>query len=150
MRMSKIKMIRKEDCVIITIKKQWYDLIASGIKRTEYRDSTAWYKDRLNDRSGKSPLIKVLLERLPSGKTVRREYCIKQYLVLKNGYSATAPTLFCKIIDVWNACDYQEAIEENWGGELGVDKYCIDLEVISEHKNGIDWSGTEIRHTEIL
>lgn len=45
-----MKQLRRRDCAILTLvlKGKWYDMIASGEKREEYRDWNVWNKRVIN------------------------------------------------------------------------------------------------------
>ena len=61
----------------LTLKKKWFDLIASGVKREEYREMKAYWHKRLNKeydaiifRNGyasDSPSLKIELKEILSG-----------------------------------------------------------------------------------
>lgn len=55
----------------LTLKREWFDLVVSGKKKTEYRDPSDWILSRLSD------------------KTYDR-------VSFRNGYSATSPVVVCE------------------------------------------------------
>ena len=44
-----MKTLKRKDCAILplVLKRKWYDLIASGEKREEYRDATEYWETRI-------------------------------------------------------------------------------------------------------
>lgn len=53
--------IRAEDCAFLylTLKKKWYDMIASGGKRQEYRDYKQYWKVRIDNWCAKDAILVV-------------------------------------------------------------------------------------------
>lgn len=89
----------------LTIKKQWFDMIASGEKKEEYREIKPYYDSRFRNAFGKPWPIPV---------------------ILRNGYAKDSPKLLCK-------CEL--AIGEGrpeWGAEPG-EKYYI-LKIVEAEK----------------
>ncbi len=76
--------------LIFPIKKTWFDLIDRGIKKEEYRDDTPYYRSRLG------PFVGSEIE-----------------CNLRNGYSATSPTLQIK------ARVEKRTGNPDWGAEPG-------------------------------
>lgn len=62
----------------LTLKKQWFDMIASGVKKEEYREIKDYWIKRLKDMSIKEPFHAFI----PYDK-----------IVFKNGYAKNAPTI---------------------------------------------------------
>lgn len=62
----------------LTLKKKWFDMIASGEKKEEYREIKDYWIKRLKDRSLNEPF-----------------HAFKEFdkIIFKNGYSKNAPTL---------------------------------------------------------
>ncbi|HEU4903181.1 MAG TPA: ASCH domain-containing protein [Flavisolibacter sp.] len=95
----------------LTLKKQWFDLIASGEKKEEYREiKEFWWR------------------RLTHGK-----YCIfNEYdtVCFRHGYAKNAPTVTVKCNGIVIAKG-----KEAWGAEQGVDYFVISLgEILSAQK----------------
>ena len=56
--------VRREDCAVLplVLKREWYDMIANGGKRQEYRDITIYWKTRIdrwteNRKRGKTLVV---------------------------------------------------------------------------------------------
>lgn len=98
----------------LTLKKKWYDMIASGNKTEEYREiKDYWEKRFLLDYD---PITKRWNERqLPN---------FKQYdiVVFKNGYSKDAPTMIVEL----NAFSIGLGKQE-WGAEKNVQYFILHL-----------------------
>lgn len=49
-----MKVLKRSDCALLylTLKRKWYDLIASGVKREEYRDYKPFWTSRIDRWSG--------------------------------------------------------------------------------------------------
>lgn len=49
--MSVMMKLKRSECVILplVLKKKWYDMIASGKKREEYRDAKEYYRIRISN-----------------------------------------------------------------------------------------------------
>jgi len=60
----------------LTLKKKWYDMIASGEKKEEYRENKQYWRTRLQRNSSLGMITK--------------EFDV---VVFKNGYSKNAPTI---------------------------------------------------------
>lgn len=90
----------------LTLKKKWFDMIAAGIKKEEYREIKPYWKKRLIVNSFCPKLI------------------FKKYdvVVFKNGYSKDAPTLTVECLGIH--VDY--GLSE-WGAELKQKYYVIEL-----------------------
>jgi hypothetical protein len=68
------KEIKKAERILhLTLKKKWYDMIASGEKKEEYRDVKEYWEVRLKDWDGC--------------------YKVYDYVLFKNGYSKDAPSM---------------------------------------------------------
>lgn len=101
----------------LTLKKKWFDLIASGEKKEEYREIKAYWVKRLLDNFNwdetKNPI-----------KLNRGSYSVKPFNIIqfKNGYSKDAPTIKLEFVGI--------VIDEGnpeWGAEPGVKYFVIEL-----------------------
>lgn len=63
----------------LTLKKQWFDMIASGEKREEYRETKLYWRQRLEDGDQ-----------------------FKHYDVIKfrNGYKSDSPAMFVRLVGI--------------------------------------------------
>lgn len=92
-------------CVLhLTLKRKWFDMIASGEKREEYREMKQYWHQRLQG---------------------------KRYDVVKfrNGYSKTSPTMTVELLGILIG----ERGETKWGAPDGRDVYVLRLGEILAH-----------------
>jgi len=87
----------------LNVKKKWFDMIAFGVKKEEYREIKKYWKDRL--------LEPVFILSFKEFDTV----------TFKNGYSKNAPTMVVEFkgIDIGNAVPEWS---DNWQGKVFVIK----------------------------
>jgi hypothetical protein len=86
----------------LTLKKKWFDMIASGEKREEYREIKAYWADRL-------------------------ELKCYDYVRFRNGYSANSPTMLVQFLSLATGIGY-----EGWGAPKDKPVYIIRLGSIIE------------------
>lgn len=98
----------------LVLKKKWYDMIASGEKKEEYRDITAYWLTRLSNAS----------EDIYSVDNLGREQCNKTYsnVTFYLGYAKERPSMTFKIKEIVLSQGKPE-----WGAEPGVVYYVIKL-----------------------
>ena len=89
----------------LTIKKQWFDMILSGVKTEEYRDIKPYYNLRL----------------------IGREY---ESVVFRNGYARDAPILTVELKTIRFGTGKPE-----WGAEEGKTYFVLSLGKIINTKN---------------
>lgn len=95
--------------LVLPIKKKWFDMIASGEKKEEYREIKPYYDKRLGylaEGTGKITTI-----------------------ILRNGYNHQSPTLKCKV-SVSIGTGYG-----GWGAEANINYYVIKILEILEIRN---------------
>lgn len=99
----------------LTLKKKWWDMIASGEKKEEYREVKEYWISRLYDHDIVSR-NNVASYKKP---TTKREFDIVEF---KNGYRKTAPTvrLYCEGIEIRSG-------RKEWGAEPGKEYFVIKL-----------------------
>ena len=85
----------------LPIKKKWYDMIASGEKKEEYRAFTKYYGDRLGAHGG------------GDGS--------EHFILLRNGYGKCRPTLMCKTTITLGQG------REEWGAERSVEYFILKI-----------------------
>lgn len=91
----------------LTLRRKWFDLIASGEKKEEYREIKPYWAIRLCDEwYGDAP---------PKFKTF-------DVVRLKNGYGKDAPTMDVECLGI--QIDHGMTI---WGAEPGVEYFVIQL-----------------------
>lgn len=93
--------------LVLPIKKQWFDLIITGVKLEEYREISSYYKSRFKNLFEMYPS-----SYYPTGKD-------KQQLILRNGYSSNSPSC---IITASLKIDYGK---EKWGAEKDKKYYIL-------------------------
>lgn len=87
----------------LVLKKKWYDMIASGVKKEEYRDATKYWENRL----------------LKKGKWESKDFeCVTFYL----GYSKDRPSISFKLL----AIGYGKGKPE-WGAAPDKEYFIIHL-----------------------
>lgn len=87
----------------LTLKKKWFDMIASGEKKEEYRENKPYWTKRLENK----------------------EYT---HVLFRHGYSKNAPQIFCELEDIV----FRDGKKE-WGAESGKAYYVIKLgEIIKD------------------
>jgi len=101
----------------LTLKKKWFDMIASGEKFEEYREMKPYWEKRLCN-----------MAKIDVGNSIA---VFKKYdlICFKNGYAKDAPTMYvnCKGISVgWG--------EQKWGAESRL-YYIIKLGTITKIEN---------------
>lgn len=113
-----------EKILHLTLKKKWFDMIASGEKKEEYREVKKYWAIRfvaISNYKGKCEGL------LPNDNDtylnsfyplVFKKY---DYIIFKNGYSKNAPTLKVKFlgIEIGNA---KPEWSDNWQGKVFIIK----------------------------
>lgn len=89
----------------LTLKKKWFDIIASGEKTEEYREDKEYWHRRLQRNSSIGFITKKF-----------------DVVVFKNGYSKNAPTISFKCLEIKCGTGRQE-----WGAESGKKYFVIKL-----------------------
>jgi len=98
----------------LTLKKQWFDLIKSGVKLEEYREIKPYWQNRL--------LYWPLDEIRPFS-----------HVQFTNGYSANSPRITVECKGIWIGSGRPE-----WGAVEGVTYFVIELgEVLSNNNTEI-------------
>jgi hypothetical protein len=113
----------------LTLKRKWFDLIASGEKKEEYREVKPYWINRLtwhefhNEIKDLDTLITCVVSNshsVPDQDVIKANFfeCIE----FKNGYSKNAPKILveCKGIEVRGG-------EKEWGAEPGKKYFVIQL-----------------------
>lgn len=101
--------------LILPIKKKWFDMIALGEKKTEYREIKPYYTRRFQNVG--------LLDKDSGYSTLR-----KVDIAFRNGYSKMDPTLYCTVM-----LHIGYGMTE-WGAVQGVKYYKLDIVKIHELK----------------
>lgn len=112
----------------LPIKKKWYDMILSGIKKEEYREIKPYYDSRLLTLFGAIIADDELLQGEAVPEEIRREAV--QPVIFRNGYGRNCPQFlaYCTLA-------IKEGCQE-WGAEPGVKYYTLQIQEIKEIKDG--------------
>jgi len=102
----------------LTLKKKWFDMIASGEKKEEYRDLKIYWANRLCNKIICDHLQNWLYNIEPED-VVFKEFDVVKF---RNGYSKTSPTLTvkCKWIEIGEGRPF-------WGGDEDTKYFVIKL-----------------------
>lgn len=97
--------------LVLPIKKEWFDMIASGKKKEEYREIKPYYDKRFM-------------------KTFGFDYLNKRIeVIFRNGYSLTSPSVKC-------LCILNKGYgKQEWGAIKGKEYYILTIIKIIEIKN---------------
>lgn len=106
--------------LVIPIKKKWFDRIAAGEKKEEYREIKPYYTSRfvkaLGFPEGEREEVQELLRRMPSQKKIT--------VLFRNGYTADSPAF---------VADCSLSIGEGkpeWGAESGKQYYRLRIDSV--------------------
>ena len=93
--------------LILPIKKQWFDMICSGVKREEYRAETPYYAKRFKSIG--------LLD--DNGDTTGKE----AWVILRNGYGKDKPEIMASVsLKIGTG-------HPSWGAEEGEWYYVLEI-----------------------
>ena len=110
--------------LVLPIKKKWFEMIANGEKKEEYREIKPYYEHRfVNELIRKSDNYKYRFE--AEEDIFRQEYQV----LFRNGYKKDSPTIICNCI-----LGLGEGKEE-WGAEPKKRYYILKILEIIEIKN---------------
>lgn len=101
---------------MLPIKKKWFNMILSGVKKEEYREIKPYYKSRFSKMFEMYPHSFI-----PTGRD-------RQKIIFRNGYSKSSPSFvaLCSL-DVRNG-------KEEWGAEPGREYYVLSILEIMRKK----------------
>lgn len=102
----------------LTLKKKWFDMIASGEKKEEYRDTKYYWEKRLSNYGS----VKRSMMLIFNGQYSKDTFKKFDTITFKNGYAANAPTMVveCKGIDIKEG-------NPDWGAEHGKQYFVIHI-----------------------
>ena len=103
--------------LVLPIKKQWFDMIVSGIKKEEYRAVSAYYKVRFKNLFNMYPYTYT-----PTGYDTQK-------LMLRNGYSKNSPSCI-----ITASLDIKKGKPE-WGAEEDKEYYVLKIYNVEPIKN---------------
>ena len=92
----------------LTIKKKWFDMILSGEKTEEYRDTSRYYFQRLQQYLG---------WKMINGRRVKTEFLVR----LRNGYDMTSPSVVARCTVGLGPG------RPEWGAEPGKEYYVLSI-----------------------
>lgn len=94
----------------LTLKRKWFDLIASGEKKEEYREIKEYWKIRFLCAIGRTCQFWGVGERMPIPKEYYKPFDV---VVFKNGYRKNAPMITVEIKEIF----ITECGNPSWGFE---------------------------------
>jgi len=98
--------------LILPIKKKWYDMILSGVKKEEYREVKPYYQSRFKGIFEMHPYSCI-----PIGTDTHE-------IMFRNGYSGKSPSFIAKCsLDIKTG-------NPTWGAEDGVEYYTLKIHEI--------------------
>lgn len=111
--------------LVLPIKKKWFDMIASGKKKEEYREIKPYYDNRIGRALCGIPF-----------KYVHPDYikkCIEEEtieVILRNGYSYESPSIWCECkVKIGKG-------KKEWGAIPGKDYYILEIIKIDSINQG--------------
>lgn len=111
--------------LVLPIKKQWFEMIANGEKKEEYREIKPYYKTRfynaIKKELDKETFAQQVTVVVLYGNTVMLD------VIFRNGYSKNSPQIKCKCIYKGKGTGKQD-----WGAEPGKEYYILEILEILE------------------
>ena len=108
--------------LVLTLKKQWFDMILSGVKTEEYREIKPYWEKRFNNYFGQ------YYDFSTENPSVIWNYQ-KKTIVFRNGYGNDKPEFSAE-------CTISEGIgKEGWGAEKGTKYYVLTIHRVFGEKN---------------
>ena len=114
--------------LILPIKKKWFDMIASGEKKEEYREIKPYWNKRFGNVFGRR-IYDCYRDEFVVDNSEPDEflgYMKPQIILLRNGYGSNKPTIKCLV----NIIIGQGKPE--WGAEPGKEYYILEILEIHE------------------
>lgn len=114
----------------LTLKRQFFDMIASGEKKEEYRDVKPFWVSRLVGSFGhpySCADFNFEWKGMKFSMDTPKHY---DQVCFKNGYSKDCPEMLVEVVDI----DINQG-QEKWGAELGKPYFIIKLGKILSIKN---------------
>lgn len=106
---------KKKEILHLTLKKKWFDMIAKGIKKEEYRDIKHYWIKRL------------MVIKAETFEETFKDFDIVRF---KNGYQKDAPVMDVEIQEI----EFDYGVK-SWGAEIGVIYFVIRLGKILNIEN---------------
>ena len=108
----------------LNLHRKWFDMIKSGEKTEEYRETRNWSK-RMIFQWGKP--IPILIKKKGVG------YDPADIIIcFSNGYSRNRDQFYCKI--KYLKIDIGQCLRQDWGAETDIEYFAFGLEVINYTK----------------
>lgn len=88
----------------LTLKKKWFDMIASGEKKEEYREVKQYWVSRLVDEirfEDNGDRFGSFYHKKSAGWCTMEAALHYDYVCLRNGYAKNAPTITLKCLDIF-------------------------------------------------
>ncbi len=110
--------------LILPIKKKWFDMIACGEKKEEYREIKDYYNKCLGKATIGFTITESIIENFESIKSFSKENA-NQFkdidIIFRNGYRNDSPKIRCQ-------CDLRIGQgKEEWGAEPEKRYYILDI-----------------------
>lgn len=115
----------------LTLQKKWYDMIASGEKKEEYRDIKPYWLARIHKLKGMSKPQKQEMcdDLLRPTSAIRWRFAnhyshriIPDVILFRNGHSKKAPTMIVECISITI-----DTGKPQWGAEKGTEYFVFQL-----------------------
>ena len=116
--------------LILTLKKQWFDMIVSGVKTEEYRVMKPYWEKRFSNYFGQYYDFDTKVEADPPYPAIVWNKQ-KKIVIFRNGYGSNVPEFSAEVTireDVGNP---------EWGAEPGEKYYVLTIHKIYNFKNMI-------------
>ena len=114
--------------IVLPIKKKWFDMIASGEKKEEYREIKPYYKTRFYNAIKKELDKETFAQQVTA--VILYNNTVMLDVIFRNGYSKNSPQIKCKCIFKGKGQGKQE-----WGAEPNINYYILEILKIVEVKN---------------
>ena len=112
----------RNNYMVLTLKKQWFDMILSGVKKEEYREMKPYWEKRFNNYFGK-------VHDFPEDETKVVWNDQKKIIVFRNGYGNDKPEFSAE-------CSISEGYgNEFWGAEKNKKYFVLTIHKIFGIKN---------------
>lgn len=106
--------------LVLPIKKKWFDMIASGEKKEEYREIKPYYKTRFYNAIKKELDKETFAQQVTA--VVLYDNTVMLDVIFRNGYSKNSPKIKCKCIFKGRGQG-----KEEWGAEPGKEYYILEI-----------------------
>jgi len=106
----------------LPIKKKWFDMIASGEKKEEYREIKPYYNKCLGKSFIGFPFTEEIINNIESIRNYNEKQIKSEVtIIFRNGYKSDSPKVKCK-------CDLKIGTgKEEWGAEPGKEYYILKI-----------------------